>query len=165
MRANKLALTYVLLVGVPVLALFGILRAGRLLTAPVSMGGIWDLDANFNALGSAPCVSLLNGIDQPFFTISQSGTSLLFAFDDPGRTTVAGAILGATVSMGMGSSGFPAIAEGNCRDTHAVYLQGQVSKQDDQRILTGVLGIHGCARCVPIPFRAVRQPPQAGGDR
>jgi hypothetical protein len=165
MRANKLALTYVLLVGVPLLALFGILRAGRLLTAPISMGGVWVLNANFNTLGSAPCVSLLNGINQPFFTISQSGPSLLFAFDDPARTIVAGAIRGATVSMGMGSSGFPASAEGDCRDTRAVYLQGQTSKQGDQRILTGILGIHGCAGCLPIPFRAVRQAPQAGGDR
>jgi hypothetical protein len=41
MSKRKLIVAYVLLVGVPLLGLLGIVRAGQHLTPPISVGGTW----------------------------------------------------------------------------------------------------------------------------
>jgi hypothetical protein len=165
MHRRNLVLAYILFVGVPAVGLLAIVRAGQRLTPPISVGGAWNVNANFNSLGSAACAELLNGIKQPFFTISQSGGDLVFTLNDTGKSAVAGTLQGATLAMGTDQPGASASASGGCGDPQNVYLSGMISKQGDQRELTGTLGVSDCAQCVAIPFRAVRQAAEAGGAR
>jgi hypothetical protein len=78
---------YVLMVGAPVLGLFGILEAGRSVAAPPSIGGEWTLQ--FDALPQCAAVpASLN--------ISQSGPDAVITLND-GRTIQA-VVTGATLS-------------------------------------------------------------------
>ena len=165
LNRRNLVLAYLLLVGVPAVGLLGILRAGQRLTPPISVGGAWNLDANFSALGSASCVQFLGGIKQPFFSISQSGPNLVFTLNDPARTILPGNVLGTTLTAGTERPHGQAGALHDCGDPQSIHLEGAVSKQADQRVWTGMLGISGCPQCVPVPFRAVRQALPASGAR
>src|SRR5262249_17892730 len=71
----KLIISYVCLVGMPLLALLGILRAGQSLYAPPSLGGSWYLEADLGNLANGPCRDLLGRVTQPFMTICQSGAN------------------------------------------------------------------------------------------
>ena len=165
MRRRNLVLAYLLLVGAPAVGLLCILHAGQRVKPPISVGGPWELDANFSALGSALCMDLLGRIKQPFFTISQSGPNLVFILNDAGRAPLPGVISGSTLTVGTEHSLAAANANGGCGDPRNFYLAGTVSKQGDQRTLTGILGFADCAQCAPLPFRAVRQASDTSGAR
>jgi hypothetical protein len=47
MGKRKLVTDYIIFVGIPLLALVGILRAGKHLTAPVALHGNWSVQADF----------------------------------------------------------------------------------------------------------------------
>ena len=162
MSKRKLLVAYVCLVGGPLLGLLGILRAGEHLTAPVSVGGDWYLEANTGVLPSASCRDLLARVNQPFLNVSQSGTNLVFIINNPEKTTQPGLIRGATLTMrreGVRASD----ATNECKDPQAIYLDATVDTHGGQRVLTGALRIDGCASCPPISFRAVRQVSQGRG--
>jgi hypothetical protein len=165
MNKRNLVLAYLLLVGLPALGLLGVLRAGQRLTPPISVGGAWNLDADYSAMGSVPCAQLLGSIKQPFFTISQSGTSLVFNLNDTGRSTFPGDILGSAMTMGTGGFSTSSNPHAECGDPQAIHLEGAISSEGDQRIFAGSLGIRDCAQCTPVSFRAVRQAPPASGAR
>jgi len=120
-----------LLVGLPVLGLFGILEVGRSLAAPLSIGGEWTLEFDPAATCAGPA-----RLRQPALNISQSGTSALIALNDGRATTIDAAIDGATVS--------------------AKSLNATITGKQGQRLLEGKMEFDGCA---PVAFRAVRQAP------
>jgi hypothetical protein len=155
----RLIVAYILLVGLPLGALTTILRAGRQLTAPISMGGAWHLNADFHPMASTACGDFLAGIGQPFFKISQSGEALVFVFNDSEKPEIAGRIHATSVTMGSG-----ALEDGTppCTDAHALYLKAGIRKQGEERFLTGLLGINNCAKCPSIPFTAIREPTPDG---
>ncbi len=163
MFKRKLVFAYGCLVVVPLLGVLGILRLGQHLTPPVSVGGNWNLDADFSALALEPCRELLSSVSQPFLSISQSGINLVFSLNNPQKTTLSGTIRDTALTMGAERSGNPESATGNCRDPQAIYLKATVNKQGEQRVLTGTLGIAGCRHCAPLSFRAVRQVSSRGG--
>ena len=157
MPNRKLIAAYVCLVGIPLLALLVIIRGGQRLTAPVSVAGIWSVEADFSALAGTACHDLLASVKQPFLTISQSGPSLAFTLNNSQRTTLPGNIESTHLSMGSGHSGSQDSWTASCLDPRAIHLVATVSKRAEQRMLTGTLSILGCASCKPIPFRATRQ--------
>lgn len=161
MSKRKLIVAYICLVGTPLLGLLGILRAGQHLTPPVSVGGAWYLEADSGALASGPCRDLLASVSQPFLSIFQSGTNLVFSLNNPQKTTLPGTIQGAEVTMSREDA--PVAGEtGACADPQAIQLKAAVGNQDGQRVLTGTLAVQGCAACQPIQFRAVRSSAKEG---
>jgi hypothetical protein len=161
MSKSKLIVAYICLVGTPLLGLLGILRAGQHLTPPVSVGGAWSLEANFGALGSGSCTDLLASVSQPFLSIYQSGTNLVFTLNNSQKTALPGIIQGAELAMSRDDT--PVSAEtGACTDPQSIQLNGTVGNQGGQRVLTGILAIDGCAACQPVLFRAVRQSGKGG---
>ena len=163
MSRKKLIAAYVLLVGVPLLGLLGILRAGQRLAAPVSVGGTWNLEDDLTPLAGSGCRGAFAKISQPFFAISQSGSQLTFTLNNPERTILPGTIRQSTVTMGSESSAGD--ASGECSHPQAIRFQAALSRQGLQRSLTGRLSIAGCPDCPGIPFRAVRQSPLAKGGQ
>ncbi|HEV2175793.1 MAG TPA: hypothetical protein VGW33_01095 [Terriglobia bacterium] len=161
MPRRKLVAVYLGLVGVPLLGLLGVLRVGRRLAAPISVGGSWNLQADFRTLTEAPCRELLSSINQPFLSISQSGANLVFTLNNSQKTTVVGTLNRTTLAMG-GAEPLSSPSR-TCADPQAIYLAATVSTQGKNRVLTGTLGISGCASCAPVSFHAVRQ--ASGGGR
>jgi hypothetical protein len=161
MSKRKLIIAYICLVGMPLLGLLGILRAGQQLTPPVSVGGAWSLEANFGALGSGSCTDLLTSVSQPFLSIYQSGANLVFTLNNPQKTALPGTIQGAELTMSRDDAPV-STATGACTNPQSIQLNGTVGNQGGQRVLKGILTIQGCAACQPILFRAVRQSGKGG---
>jgi hypothetical protein len=161
MSKSKLIVAYICLVGTPLLGLLGILRAGQHLTAPVSVGGAWSLEANYGALGSGSCTDLLATVSQPFLSIYQSGSNLVFTLNNPQKTTLPGTIQGAELTMSREGAAV-STATAACTDPQSIQLSGTVGNQGGQRVLRGTLAVQGCAACQPILFGAVRQSGKGG---
>jgi hypothetical protein len=121
-----------LLVGVPVLCLFGILEIGKGIAAPPSIGGEWTV--RFDP--AANCASGLAPLRQPAVSISQSGRGALITLNDGRSTTFPATIAGATLT--------------------AASLTATIAGKPSERILEGKLDFDGCA---PMAFRAIRQGP------
>jgi hypothetical protein len=138
---NNLAAAYLLMVGVPVLGLLGILRAGRGLSAPPSVGGEWALSADPTVNCANPPGSLQR---QLAWSISQSGTQALITLADGHATTLEATIDGATLTSKSPMGSIAATIAGSL----------------DQRTIEGKITLVGCA---PAAFRAVRQAPKKRG--
>ena len=154
MPRGRLIVAYLVLVGVPLLALLGILRSGERLVPPASVRGSWNVEADFGALANPACRGLLSSVKQPFLSISQSGPSLALTLNNPQRTTLTGTIRNGSVSTGPGTVS----AADRCVDPRTLRVVAEVAKQAGQRVLTGTLSLMDCVECAPIPFRATQQP-------
>ena len=59
-RTNRnFLIAYVVLVVLPIAGLFGVLKHGRSLAAPISVDGVWRLDADLSQIAALPCGSSL----------------------------------------------------------------------------------------------------------
>jgi hypothetical protein len=156
MSTYRMTLAYLCLVGMPLVGLMGVLRAGQRLVAPASIGGSWTMAADLSTLTATPCTTLLSA-KQPLLTLAQSGSSIVATLNDVERTTLTGTLHDTTLTMGE-ASGPPANAATSCAD--AMYLNATVDTRAVPRVITGVVGIH-CpdpgSGCGSVPFRAVRQ--------
>ena len=158
---RRIVMAYVLLVGLPLGGLLGMLHAGRHLTAPISVGGTWRLDADFSPLAGTGCGELLVKIKQPFFNLSQSGNGLVFNLNSSDAVSIPGTIRDTVVRAGREAS---ESRSGSCEDLKAISLKAEVQNQDGERVLTGTLRLNHCEKCPAVPFRAVRQTPAIPGE-
>jgi hypothetical protein len=155
MPKRNLVITYVCLVGLPLLCLIGVLRAGQRLVAPVSVSGAWTMDVNLDSIANAPCRELLSNLKPPNFSISQSGKSLVIGLNNPQKTVLAGSIEGTAITIG-GAAGTSAGTSTECRDPKAIQVNANVSRQDNRPVLTGTVRILDCPTCAPVSLRATR---------
>jgi hypothetical protein len=162
MSKRKMIITYVSLVGVPLLGLIGILHGGRALRAPLSVAGNWNLEADVASWAGQPCGDLLSGLKQPAFDISQSGTMVVLALNNPQATALTGTIRGTTLTAGADE---PANGAGQCSGSRAVHIDGLLKEDGAQRTLTGTLKLNTCATCAVIAFEAVRRAPAKKGGK
>ncbi len=154
-----MAIAYLCLVGLPLVGLVALLRAGQGLVAPASIGGTWNVEADFSSLAAASCPTLLSP-KQPFLTLAQSGTDIVATFSDVERTTLAGVLHDTTLTLGD-SSDLANNRAANCAD--AMYLDATVDTRVEPRVITGTVGIR-CFGCGSVPFRAVRQQQNDNGN-
>ena len=127
-----------LLVGLPVLCLFGILEIGKGIAAPLSIGGDWMVQFD----PGANCASGPARLRQPALNISQSGPGVLITLNDGRSTTFPATITGANLA--------------------APALTATIAGKAGERILEGQFNFDGCA---PVAFRATRQEPaKKGGE-
>ncbi len=164
MAKRRVVCTYILLVGLPLLGLMCVLRAGATLTAPLAVRGIWTVQADLNSWQGVPCGKLLTGARQPMLNIAQSGRILTGTLNNPQKTVLIGTISGATVTISASderqrTEGL-AKPRGDCLDPHLVHLQATVNQQGNQRFLTGTLSLIGCDVCPALAFSAIRHIPQ-----
>ncbi len=153
---------YACLVGIPLLGLIGIVRAGRRLVAPLSVGGNWNIEADFALWADKPCGDLLAGARQPALSISQSGDRLVIALNNRQATELIGTIR--ATFLRAGSEDPPASGIDNCSAAQPIGVTATVKNQGEQRTLTGTLRLNTCEACPPVAFRAVRQPAQKKDD-
>ena len=141
MFKNNLTFGYVIFVGVPLLILIGVLRAGSNLSAPPALSGEWTIE-----LRADKCAGALTAASQPTLRIYQTGADLLIAFNAPRNTTLAGQIADGRISAVSSQPG--------CGT--ALRLEAEVSGKPGRRSLAGRLLFDGCPACAPVPFRAAQ---------
>jgi hypothetical protein len=82
---------YLVLVGVPLLAIVLALRAGGGISAPVSIDGVWELESpSLGAFGNCPGALPLAAGNA--FEIVQSGRFLIAKFQQDPKTTLSGVL-------------------------------------------------------------------------
>lgn len=155
MSARAMIVAYVCLVGIPLLGLVGILHGGRRLRAPLSVGGNWNLTADFSPWTGKPCGDLLAGIKQPAFNISQSGAMLVFTLNDPQAATFDGTLRGTELTAGADASSVS--VSDACSPAEAISMNAVVGETGVQAALSGTLRLRSCDTCAPLAFKAIRQ--------
>jgi hypothetical protein len=160
LHANRnFVIAYILLVGLPLLALVGVLRSGRSLNAPFSVDGAWKIDARATHPSTTPCGDFLSSISNSPVSISQSGTSLVIGL---GGKTTTGTLAGKAIKAQFAGADNPNAAD--CKD-RGLTLTATLDPLTEPRTLSGRLSVENCDSCVPVEFRAVKQPRPAGGTR
>lgn len=156
-RNLKFLIAYAFLVALPVLGLVGVLKAGRVLTAPLSVDGIWKIDANATRLGAMlPCIDK-DFLQDASLSIMQSGRNLVLSVNSGSKVAASGFIEGHTIHV----SAMPAWKYSGgpgCAD-HLFSVKGTVEAESDPRSLFGTMIIDGCSSCAPVEFHAIRQMP------
>jgi hypothetical protein len=153
---RRFVIVYILLVGVPLLGIVGVLKAGRHLTAPISVNGTWSVSADSAPLSPGPCGEG-SSLSHSSLVISQSGKNLSLAFDGSARASGDGSLEGATVKAPLQLMRDASRGAG-CAAAQPLTLTASVNPQSDPRSLTGSITVDGCAACAPVAFHALLQP-------
>lgn len=154
--SRNFVVAYIFLVGLPLLALVGVLRSGRHISAPYSVDGAWNIETDTQALNSFSCQPVSVLLRSPL-VISQSGTTLQVSFGRSGAPAL-GTLDGKTINASM-----PAEPSQICGNGHIV-LSAALDPRSQPRSLTGSISLSDCRNCGPLPFKATKQSkPQSGG--
>lgn len=152
--SRNFVIAYVVLVGLPLLALAAVLRSGRSLKAPISVDGSWKVTAMSSDSGNQPCAETLASVSKVPLHISQSGASLFVSVGDA-AASVDGKLEGTGVKANLSVP--PKLSVSAC-SASSILLSATVDPKSEPRSLTGTLSMPGCASCEALPIRAVRQP-------
>jgi hypothetical protein len=153
-------LWYLTFVGVPFLALLGILRVGERLTPPRAVHGQYAV--TFDSSGSGRCVYDMLRDGEQRLNVSQSGPRLELSSGD---LLLDGSIevdnIQAAAPLGDGAKP----GSGSCLTADTLIVAAVLERTTEATQLSGQFRMPGCATCAPVPFRAVRLPDQrsAGG--
>lgn len=152
-RFNRnFAVAYVLLVALPICGLASVLRIGHSLSAPISVSGVWKINANVDQVAANPCAKLLAGPNASF-TISQSGKIFTLTLASAAVAASSGTIDGTTISANL----TPGLASKDTAcTTQPLTLTASVNTRTAPRSLQGIMHVENCANCLPIEFLATR---------
>jgi hypothetical protein len=147
-------ISYLLLVGMPLLGLIGALEVGRGLIPPVSVGGAWDLQADFSVAGAPSCDAWLDFRRPVALEISQSGGYLTLTLRGQRQVSLQGTLdrmsLVTDSSSPVGSR-----VENRCSDQAGLSVRAEVNPKANPRTISGILSMDGCPSCGSVNFRAV----------
>jgi hypothetical protein len=163
--SRNFVVAYVLLVGLPLLGLAGVLKSGRSLVAPISVDGVWKIEAEASRLDSQSalqsCDKTVSSFAAGSVAISQSGKSLVLSFSNGSKTVASGVLEGKSLTASFVPAQ-DASRDNRCGD-QLITLAAVIDPRVEPRSLNGVLSVNGCPSCVPLKFRAVRQPRAPSG--
>jgi hypothetical protein len=163
--SRNFVVAYVLLVGLPLLGLAGVLKSGRSLVAPISVDGVWKIEADASRLSSQSasqsCDETVSSFAAGSVAISQSGKSLVLTFSDSSKTVASGVLEGKSLTASFVPAR-DASRDNRCGD-QLITLAAVIDPRVEPRSLNGVLSVNGCSSCAPLEFRAVRQPRAPSG--
>jgi hypothetical protein len=144
---------YVLLVALPVVGLAGVLRSGRILSAPTSVGGTWKISASTDQLAGLPCGKSLLAPNSAF-TIAQSGKAFTLNTSNSALSATTGTVEGTTISATLIPSAVAA-KENGCGE-RSLSLTATVDTKASPRSLQGTLRVQDCPGCAAVEFRGIR---------
>src|ERR1700733_1344449 len=147
----------VLLVGLPVLGLAGVLKAGRGLSAPASVDGTWRVEAEAAQATELPCLGR-SFLENTSFSITQSGRDLVLNINRGSKVTASG--FGLSSSHTIKISALPTqvlSADTGCSNVHPINLDATVDAKSEPRSLLGTMTVDGCSACGAVTFHAIRQ--------
>jgi hypothetical protein len=146
---------YLFLVGLPVLAISGVLRVGQRLRSPIFVGGTWRLERNKDPDSS--CGYALINSERRVLTISQSGSRLLLTLNDDDRTTFAGEIRDATITATTARPASETSIDAQGISDASIQLHATVERESGSDRLLGALTFYDCATSAVTSFSAQRQ--------
>jgi len=151
---------YILLVCLPVVGLVGVLKSGHKLTAPISLDGVWQLQADLAQVAALPCGKNLAYAPDTAFAISQSGRNFTLTLVNGPKSAGSGFLDGTALKASVVP---PAAwsAEAGCGDGRELSLVATVDPKADPRSLAGRLSVSNCPSCASVEFHAVRLAPPA----
>jgi len=159
---RNFVLAYVFLVILPLVGLAGILKAGRSVTAPVSIDGLWTLRLDSAQIDSLPCGKALATAPDKTIAIAQSGRNFVLTVPGGPKLTASGSLDGTTLRgslMSLAESG------DSCLEGRQLSLLATVDRTADPNLLNGSLSVPNCQSCASVEFHAERQAsaPSKGG--
>jgi hypothetical protein len=143
----KLLFQYTILVALSVLIILGILRAGRDLEAPTSVGGRWELDLPVEA---AACLPISTRTGPPVLSISQSGLDLVLSFNEDDRATLSGKLDGSNIEARSNFSG--------------MHLAAVIDRQLEPDRLHGTLTTSQCPEAIKLDGVRIRSLASLSGE-
>ncbi len=155
-QSRNFAIAYTFLVALPVLGLVGVLRSGRVLSAPLSVEGIWKLQADSKRSLALPCARYIASPRGTAVAISQSGKDLTLSLVGEPGLTAAGVIEGTTLKA-MFHPSREGAGQGQCQMHRGLLLNATVNGKANPRSLTGNLSVADCFSCPPVGIYGVRQ--------
>jgi hypothetical protein len=153
-------LAYILLVGLPIVGLLGVLRSGRKLTPPISVDGLWHLQADPDRLASLPCGNALASSPDTALAISQSGKNFTLTLANGPKSTSSGELDGTALKASIAPSPEWS-AQAGCGSDRELALVATVDPKSEPRSLSGTLSVNNCSSCGAVEIRAVKQTPPA----
>jgi hypothetical protein len=153
-------IAYVLLVALPIVGLLGVLKTGHTLTAPISVDGLWQLQADPARLASLPCGKTLGQNPETALAISQSGKNFTLSLANGPKSIASGMLDGTTLKASVVPTA-PWSEEAGCGASHELSLVATVNVKAEPRSLDGTLSVSDCPTCAPVEFRAIRLAPAA----
>jgi hypothetical protein len=153
-------IAYILLVGLPVAGLVGVLKSGRKLGAPISVDGVWQLQADPVQLAALPCGKNLAYSPETALTISQSGRNFTLNLANDPKSTASGVVEGTTLMATLVPSATWS-EESGCGPGRELSLRATVNPKADPRSLLGTLSVNDCPACASVEFHALWQAPPA----
>ncbi|HMG74276.1 MAG TPA: hypothetical protein VK582_12310 [Pyrinomonadaceae bacterium] len=151
----KPILLYLILVGLPILGIFGLLRAGQKLSAPISLSGTWSTQLDLESL---PCSSVRDPRIHPGLTtlsITQSGPHVFLTFDNIRKTTLTGNVQDLMIYASFIPEGADQASTSGSVPT-AIYFHGTVDRQTAPNRLLGVLSFNCGPVQTEVPLTALR---------
>src|SRR6266566_4582233 len=146
MLSRNLWVAYVGFVGIPLLALIGILDAGHDLRAPFAIGGAWNVQGDWKPLLSNLCGVWTESSQDRTLEISQSGQYLAVAFDS---LQGSGSIEGSRVTAGQLRPKKPVPCS---RGEVSLNFAGTYQRADGHDVLSGTINLNGCPNCASVAF-------------
>jgi len=152
---RRFIIAYIFLVGVPLLGIVGVLKAGRHIPAPISVNGTWSVSTDSTRLSPGPCGEA-NSLSNLSLVILQSGKTLSLAMEGTTKATGFGVLEGTNLKV-------PLIltrdaSQAGCASAQPLTLIASVDPNSTPRSLSGSVSVDGCALCTPVAFHAVLQP-------
>ncbi len=151
---KRMLVLYVVLVIGPFIALLGILRIGRGITPPISVGGRWVLTAALPAGQGTACLGLEPSDARLAFSISQSGRQLAIKLGDSGPSSTRGELDGTRVRALVPQEEATGGAADACPGARGLRIESWVDRSTDPVRMTGELRAAGCSSCATLPFSA-----------
>jgi len=147
-RTNRnFVIAYVLLVGVPLLGLAGVLKAGHALVAPISVDGSWTVETN-------TATSFGQSLQNSVLTVSQSGNGLVLGLTGL-KTTGTGVLSGTAIDASLSP---PEMAADHCGSDATLTLKAAIDSKAEPKTMLGTISVKGCATSdAELSYRAVRQ--------
>ena len=153
---RNFVLAYAFLVILPLVGLAGILKAGRSVTAPISIDGLWTMRVDSTQLDSLPCGKVLAAVPDKTIAIAQSGKTFVLSFPNGPKLTASGTLEGTTLRASLAP---PRESHESCADGHQLSLLASVDQRVNPSLLTGTLSAPNCPTCATVGFRSERQAP------
>jgi hypothetical protein len=160
-HANRnFMIAYALLVALPIVGLVGVLKRGHTLTAPISVDGLWQLQADPAQLAALPCGKTLGQNPETALAISQSGRNFTLSLANGPKSSASGIVDGTTLKASILPSGSWS-EDAGCGAGRELSLVATVDPKLYPRSLSGMLSVSHCESCGSVEFHAVRLAPGA----
>ena len=150
-------LSYLALVGIPLLGLLGVLEIGERLSAPAAVHGAYALTL---PAPREPCLAAAFPRDNPRVVIAQSGPIVQVRLGGPAGLELRGRTDAGTLRA---SGPLPHRRPAGCA-ADSVTFDGTVTRTPDARLLAGSLRLAPCDSCAPVPIAGVLPRRAAGAE-